>query len=120
MGHTPGPWEVDLHSDTDEVLNVVSERSEEESPDKSGDKIVRANWIAELDAGLDFDMSEDERIEALDTNGSNARLIAAAPELLEALYVLASDKWVERSLSEQATWLKKAHAAIAKAEGREP
>ena len=58
---------------------------------------------------------------------ANARLIAAAPELLEALrgmvsgyeeYDMPDGKPVLRPLEKQSSWIQRALAAIAKAEGR--
>ena len=71
-GHTPGPWEVLPESDSHEgPLNIVSEYEE-----KGGR--ASANWIAECD------LQSDEA-----QNRANARLIAAAPDLLEAANLTA-------------------------------
>ena len=109
-GHTPGPWEVLPESDSHEgPLNIVSEYEE-----KGGR--ASANWIAECD------LQSDEA-----QNRANARLIAAAPDLLEALRasVAATDRELEafrRNLGRNPLvmpeWLAGARAAIAKAEGR--
>lgn len=77
--HTPRPWAIAPHPDDAERLEIVSEYSEF----PGGRKV--ANWIAECDAGTDSSMAEDELQHALDQNKANARLIAAAPELLDAL-----------------------------------
>ncbi len=57
-------------------------------------------------------------IKDLDGTAANARLIAAAPELLEALKVVSSDQWVDLSVTDQDNWLRKSAASIAKAEGK--
>ena len=116
MGHTTGPWMIEPCSDTDEVRNIVSEY--EVMPDG----MKRANWIAELDAQIDFDSDVDEQLERLD---ANARLIAAAPELLEALKIAlnTAEALIESELSGTtfyvAEWhkLEPCRAAIKKAEG---
>jgi hypothetical protein len=66
--HTPGPWIVEPHSDEDELLYVAAGLTR-------ANGIITATWIAECDL-----QSGD-----LEENAANARLIAAAPELLAAL-----------------------------------
>ncbi len=113
---TPGPWMVEPHSDTDEVINVVSEY--EVLPD--GKK--RAHWIAELDAQIDFDSDVDVQ---LDRVNANAHLIASAPSLYEALKAMVGavddlgDFSGSYSLVPLAAALDQARTALAKAEGRE-
>jgi hypothetical protein len=53
----------------------------------------------------------------LQENDVNARLIAAAPELLEALKLMVDDHFPDLPLGEQALRLTLADAAIAKATG---
>lgn len=60
MNHTPGPWFTDIREDTDERRYIMSEKA----PFPGTVAIVTLD-VAEAEA--------------------NARLIAAAPELLEAL-----------------------------------
>lgn len=88
--HTPGPWAFD----DDRVIT---------SPHTHNDL---DDDVCEVYGGND-DIAEVRR--------ANARLIAAAPELLEALkeLMVAAD----RVSAEPVTWLGKARAAIAKAEG---
>ena len=69
--------------------------------------------------------SEDRTIAEIDNTGlgpqvedAYAHLLAAAPDMLEALKVISADGWVDLSLTEQAEWLKKAAKTIARAEGR--
>jgi hypothetical protein len=107
--HTPGPWMVEPHSDEDETLYVCADYT------LTPEGFARATWIAECDL-------QDGNLEE---NGANARLIAAAPELLRAARALAAMRlWV---LSYDGTVFDKprllaeinlADAAIAKAEGR--
>ena len=107
-GHTPGPWEVLPESDSHEgTLNIVSEYEE-----KGGR--ASANWIAECD------LQSDEA-----QNRANARLIAAAPELLDALreLIAAGDYCITTDDDAKAMLRfgdahKAARAAIAEAEGR--
>jgi hypothetical protein len=73
--HTPGPWELAPFSDGDEIVNVV--KGYKRIPNGAS-----AHWIAELDAALDLDSDKDAQ---LDEMYANARLIAAAPDLLAAL-----------------------------------
>lgn len=114
-GHTPGPWEIAPHSDEDEVLQIVGEY---EAIPGFGES---ANWIAECD------LQED-----IETNAANARLIAAAPDLLEALHdcvgrlrylqtqVFGNPNFTDRHDDEGAcrSVADRADAVIAKAEGR--
>lgn len=61
------------------------------------------------------------RINSDEVDEANARLIAAAPELLEAirdLLVIANSRGTSLGLDEGGPVLDKARAAIAKAEGR--
>ncbi len=105
--HTPGPWE----------LNDLSVESASEG-----------KWIACADSRMGNDLFEDQ---------ANARLIAAAPELLEALEALVSKlklilpaidgALVMESIHGRpytgpnlADELKQAEAAIAKAKGEQP
>lgn len=84
--HTPGPWAVSFG--TDVYLH--------------GERFEHNRHIADCD--MDMDLGKDER-------EANARLVAAAPELLEAL------KYVRRFLRETDHDVEYVDAAIAKAEG---
>lgn len=86
--HTPGPWRV--------VISDNGDRCEIEAANK--------DCVARAFAPFPFDTSWDER-------DANARLIAAAPELLEALQDLVDTGFVG------GPQLKRAQAAIAKATG---
>lgn len=95
MHHTPGPWEYRVDPDLDD--NIAGPNSEQLA-----------------------------RVYCTDTNTgmANAKLIAAAPELLEALTELVwhvdycgwGDKW-ERECAFESGLPAKVWAAIAKAEG---
>lgn len=98
--HTPGPWRLSGHS--------------EDSPEKLSVEDGNGYFIAEVDFGL--------------AQKANARLIAAAPELLEALKELVKanedhNESVSKVIGELPGWkdsyLDKARSAIAKALGEE-
>jgi hypothetical protein len=112
-GHTPGPWEIAPHPDDAEVLEIVSEYSEQ----PGGRKV--ANWIAQCDAGIDNDDDFDVQLQR---NKANARLIAAAPELLAELKNIANanpSTWDADLRDQFRPWAQnRARAAVAKAEGR--
>ena len=57
-------------------------------------------------------------VPALPEGEANAHLIAAAPDLLAACKEIATDRWPDLTLQEQADRLKRANAAIRKAEGQ--
>lgn len=115
--HTPGPWELAPYSDGDEVINVVAGYKD------LGGGQSQAHWIAECEAGVDFG---DDAEAILATNEANARLIAAAPDLLaalkEALSELATEYPIASRLAgnwpEMVPVFERINAAIAKAEGR--
>ncbi len=86
MSHTPGPWRTHLVDSTSVV-------------DATGDEVAWMQGAYKTD-------SDVERMEA------NARLIAAAPDLLEALKQVRLHSAMPHTLREQI------EAAIAKAEGR--
>ena len=93
--HTPGPWEA---------VDSLTIRG----PFCIGDP-SRPGWLI---AGLPANIPEAERV-------ANARLIAAAPELLEALQAIEVLFTPLARDSTAATWIDKARAAIAKAAGQE-
>jgi hypothetical protein len=109
--HTSGPWKVLPHPEGETFLEVIA--GEPTYP--AGGPRVRAKWIAELDAdSLDAEPEENE---------ANARLISAAPDLLEACRELDKlDCCTGYSLSDadySTLWraLELARGAIAKATG---
>jgi hypothetical protein len=96
MGHTPGPWTLHGWADNDYEINAAL------------DTVCNV-------PGFDDDTVDADRAEA------NARLIAAAPELLAALREIADE--CNRRLrkgedSGDRLTLQLCKAAIAKAEGR--
>jgi hypothetical protein len=96
MSHTPGPWHAEIGPQGGYVI----------SDDERGHTIcLRSPWPMR--------MGESE---------ANARLIAAAPELLAALEEV--DRWRMQSLDMmppeiRGAWMR-AHAAIAKSQGGHP
>lgn len=87
--HTPGPWDAHLKADGDYQIRFGN----------------RGNWLAEV-----FD--DNEPFEG--RTAADASLIAAAPDLLEALRTME----LAESLSEIEEALRVGRAAISKAEGR--
>ena len=85
---TPGPWAIYVNAPSDVVIRKMS---------KDGYELCA---IARVSSGY-----------------ANARLIAAAPELLEALTLLVAG--IENSVSKTYIPLVRANAAIAKATGSE-
>ena len=95
--HTPGPWVASQGTETEpERWTVVAENGP-------------PWWIAVVENGQPGD--------SLETEAATARLIAAAPELLEALIELVS--MTEGLVSMDTGDLPQARAAIAKATGKE-
>lgn len=80
--HTPGPWS-----------------------DPTGTSVYAGKKLVAAVYGDDPECKSDDRMTA------NARLMAAAPDLLEALIHCATDEGPEQE------WLDRARAAIAKATG---
>jgi hypothetical protein len=96
--HTPGPWQMD----DEHFEDVYAE---------SGELVVAAYPF------VDAKRPEGERIAE---QKANARLIAAAPELLEALDLalgLSKGKYSPEAWDD---WLEKADTAIRKAKGSSP
>jgi hypothetical protein len=92
MAHTPGPWEVVRHNHVDGELWL--------SVNQHADDAGMKEWIAEIKY-----LTTDEA-----RQWANARLIAAAPELLEQLK--------DKICAVECACCVTARAAIAKAEGR--
>ena len=98
--HTKGPWKIDLENEFDcgycrTSFGIVG---------ADGSLVVA------------FDPSQSEYREALDPESADARLIAAAPELLEAIEMLL-DWGSDPNTAHGKTALEHAEAAIAKATG---
>jgi len=95
--HTPGPWEAQINPRFDDI-------------EVHSDHGVRLADVNDVN-GLTF---APERPEAI----ANARLMAAAPDLLEALEVAI--EWDSHDdMGWPALWLEKAETAIAKAKGKD-
>jgi hypothetical protein len=105
MSHTPGPWAVD--DDTLEIFSIVPGHS--------------TGWIAKV-LGND----DNGRPLSPDEMAANARLIAAAPEMLSALRAARDDlsdllevaHLTDEGVADTTAVLDQVIAAIAKAEGR--
>ena len=95
MTHTPGPWyEAQDEHDPDILMVTTKERTEQNYAP-----------IANIDVQFSLAFDEEQR--------ANARLIAAAPDLLDALRDMVSDRnELREGTIAFARW------AIAKAEGR--
>lgn len=98
-GHTPGPWQADGFEINKEGL------------EPKGSATV---WHV---AGTSYSLADP------DTRRANARLIAAAPELLEALkdclgYVISDYESRDGGFGGAQESVDRARAAIAKAEGK--
>lgn len=96
--HTPGPWKTDLEKHDAPHQDI---------------KISSPHMLGEICRVWQDDACHDNNPEQI----ANARLIAAAPELLEALEDLASE-----SVETFAHWpdlKKQVYAAITKAKGEE-
>jgi hypothetical protein len=93
VSHTPGPWENDYHF-------IVA-------PDPRG--LHRDIYIAEI-----ADRDDEGRVASPRQQSANARLIAAAPDLLRAAETVVS-RWEKGDLAEAVRYL---DAAIATAKGR--
>lgn len=115
--HTPGPWRVEadpLHFDTLSTV-TAGETFEEQNKSKLLKRVSIYRLIVQV--GGFAEVHEQE---------ANTRLIAAAPELLEALSGLVAehDSWNEsvgkiigRPVGWSGRYLDAARAAIAKAKG---
>ena len=92
--HTPGPWEIKRHFDP-------------------GYKFISAPKHTAL-AQVVWCMEDEDRSPECE---ANAHLIAAAPELLEALQEALDDWGFDEPDCVRLEWADKAGAAIAKARG---
>ena len=91
--HTPGPWGTDLLEHDHPYQDIVV---------RAGTRTICRVWIDDAPVH-DYNAAQL----------ANARLIAAAPELLEALKVVIDDLMYK----DHARVINVAHAAIAKATG---
>lgn len=124
--HTPGPWELKLHHLSEqevaqakklgmEVPRLLSNEGQCPVMAGTGDDRCR---IAQVDAHAEWKRGQGWHAEC-ETRDANARLIAAAPELLEALRgAVHVMNLVETDGTDFTAMAKKAAAsAIAKAMG---
>lgn len=91
--HTPGPWDV-KHSESKPAFNVIGTALGGKY------KIARCPYVV-LQQGESRDILNDRECKEAE---ANAKLIAAAPEMLEALQVVMNDdiEWdaVEKMVKE--------------------
>jgi hypothetical protein len=118
-GHTPGPWRVHNHRGV--VINDAGIQQVADTGEAYWDNIASTGRRADgerVDPKIvqsASEMAEECR--------ANARLIAAAPELLEALKATCFQLWNHRAeydvddTGDRKAW-RLAYDAIAKAEGR--
>jgi hypothetical protein len=92
--HTPGPWSIDPYQDEDWRVNISS----------NGWNVASAYHMT------------DDPVNVDDECMANARLIAAAPELLDVLKA-----WTEYAINKDVPFelISQTRAAIATAEGRD-
>jgi hypothetical protein len=109
--HTPGPWFMaDWELDDGPNKDVIEAREPEVVA--PGSRSIWPGGVRCMQIATVRDSSVDE-----ETTSANARLIAAAPDLLEALRGLAYPGAYEGQPSESER-IAAARAAIAKAEGK--
>lgn len=98
--HTPGPWATDEADHTEPYQDITI---------RAGRRSICRVWIDDAPV---HDYNNEQRV--------NARLIAAAPELLEALKRLTTAIDHATELHRFSTLWDDARAAIAKATGDQP
>lgn len=109
--HTPGPWEfIQTNDDGGGTLDPDSGHFPENGEAELSHR--RNEWLA---LSHDGEFNDDDRVITLNAYPSiaNARLIAAAPELLELLKEIRHSQWAELS----GTLEEKIDSLIAKATG---
>lgn len=94
--HTPGPWTIDRRCNG--LVSVI---------DFAGDTEFTAGRVARCEA-------EDDNSAAIHVNDANARLIAAAPNLAEALARVAEFLHANYAVSDMPDILPMVDAALAK------
>ncbi len=121
--HTPGPWSAHVHMAADKErpeLGHVTDCSDDgfiaHSVTFGAGEVLLGEAVAYKPVNVKFGNGY-KRIADFEENIANARLIAAAPELLEALRGLVA--WADMSRTDPAEDLRKARAAIKAATGDE-
>jgi hypothetical protein len=119
--HTPGPWQFREYSLSDEMLAEARAAGIEPLRfiNNDGSVPVSANdcRICVVDCQTEFKRNTGHRAECAERD-ANARLIAAAPDLLAALKAAIEDTgWAYASFC-RCEVCEQVRAAIAKAEGR--
>jgi hypothetical protein len=105
--HTPGPWIVDYQG-TKGHIKAVNGKKDSRGFDQTP-TVAKYDCFSEFRPMGDVSISEEEE-------KANARLIASAPELLEALKTALNLIHTDDSIHAEITMIQQ---AIAKAEGRE-
>lgn len=123
--HTPGPWLIDaddLLQDADSVFSIGVWSGEGDARTMVAN-ITAFGLHSEHFDGVEYVTTAPAEQSEMDTATANARLIAAAPELLEALqgldeaYCRAGATLTSNERTEDRKRLIAARAAIAKATG---
>lgn len=113
--HTPGPWLIsddDLKQDPEAVfsIGIWSGSADFDAPESVMVAHVSAFGLhSEMRDGCEYVTPDEPEQREIDTAIANARLIAAAPEMLKALQEALPDL--------HGVWLLNAKEAIAKATG---
>ena len=119
VNHTPGPWTFRKYSLTDEMIEEARSLGIEPVRfiNNNGSVPVSAadTKICDVDCQAAFKRGSGHRAEC-EERDANARLIAAAPDLLNALKGIINTS--QASPKEWAAACSAAAVAIAKAEGR--
>src|SRR5262245_14560893 len=103
--HTPGPWHIVGECIMDGSIEVIC-----------GDpKLPAYVWEFVASVHYETDKGEDANTFSKEIGEANARLIAAAPDLLEALQVMLEEPWLLDSSRPKHWAQEQARAAIEKA-----